>query len=118
MDHGYGGTKLIFYQVGINGFGRIGRIVSHPICPMSGATADDLFRCSETRTSLGCHPSIVVSHGICSLDTSDSIEHDDVHIVAVNDPFIEPKYAVSSLAKFSCIFLSGETGVVRHFGLF
>lgn len=26
-----------------------------------------------------------------------SVEHDDVAIVAVNDPFIEPHYAVSSL---------------------
>jgi len=42
-------------KVGINGFGRIGRIV---------------FR--------------------------NAIEHDDINIVAVNDPFIEPKYAVSS----------------------
>lgn len=41
-------------KVGINGFGRIGRIV---------------FR--------------------------NAVEHDDVQIVAVNDPFIEPKYAVS-----------------------
>ncbi|KAL2255791.1 hypothetical protein VTK26DRAFT_2708 [Humicola hyalothermophila] len=43
-------------KVGINGFGRIGRIV---------------FR--------------------------NSIEHDDVEIVAVNDPFIEPNYAVYML---------------------
>lgn len=42
-------------KVGINGFGRIGRIV---------------FR--------------------------NAYEHDDVEIVAVNDPFIEPQYAVSS----------------------
>lgn len=41
-------------KVGINGFGRIGRIV---------------FR--------------------------NAIEHPEVEIVAVNDPFIEPKYAVS-----------------------
>lgn len=41
-------------KVGINGFGRIGRIV---------------FR--------------------------NAIEHDEVEIVAVNDPFIEPTYAVS-----------------------
>ena len=41
-------------KVGINGFGRIGRIV---------------FR--------------------------NAVEHDDIDIVAVNDPFIEPKYAVS-----------------------
>lgn len=41
-------------KVGINGFGRIGRIV---------------FR--------------------------NAVEHPDVEIVAVNDPFIEPKYAVS-----------------------
>ncbi|KAB5528151.1 glyceraldehyde 3 phosphate dehydrogenase [Coniochaeta sp. 2T2.1] len=43
-------------KVGINGFGRIGRIV---------------FR--------------------------NAVEHDDVQIVAVNDPFIEPKYAVYML---------------------
>ncbi|KIW34352.1 glyceraldehyde-3-phosphate dehydrogenase, variant [Cladophialophora immunda] len=42
--------------VGINGFGRIGRIV---------------FR--------------------------NAVEHDDVHVVAVNDPFIEPKYAAYML---------------------
>lgn len=41
-------------KVGINGFGRIGRIV---------------FR--------------------------NAIEHDDIDIVAVNDPFIENEYAVS-----------------------
>jgi glyceraldehyde 3-phosphate dehydrogenase len=41
-------------KVGINGFGRIGRIV---------------FR--------------------------NAVEHDEVDVVAVNDPFIEPKYAVS-----------------------
>lgn len=41
-------------KVGINGFGRIGRIV---------------FR--------------------------NAVEHQDVEIVAVNDPFIETKYAVS-----------------------
>jgi glyceraldehyde 3-phosphate dehydrogenase len=45
-------------KVGINGFGRIGRIV---------------FR--------------------------NAIEHSDVEIVAVNDPFIEPKYAVSCPAS-------------------
>ena len=44
-------------KVGINGFGRIGRIV---------------FR--------------------------NAVEHSDVEIVAVNDPFIEPKYAVSLAA--------------------
>lgn len=42
-------------KVGINGFGRIGRIV---------------FR--------------------------NAVEHDDIDIVAVNDPFIEPHYAVST----------------------
>jgi glyceraldehyde 3-phosphate dehydrogenase len=41
-------------KVGINGFGRIGRIV---------------FR--------------------------NAIEHSDIDVVAVNDPFIEPHYAVS-----------------------
>jgi glyceraldehyde 3-phosphate dehydrogenase len=45
-------------KVGINGFGRIGRIV---------------FR--------------------------NAIEHDDIDIVAVNDPFIETSYAVSSTVK-------------------
>ena len=49
-------------KVGINGFGRIGRIV---------------YR--------------------------NAVEHDDVDVVAVNDPFIEPKYAVSA--------------IVRHLGL-
>lgn len=44
-------------KVGINGFGRIGRIV---------------FR--------------------------NAIEHNDVDVVAVNDPFIEPTYAVSRLS--------------------
>lgn len=48
-------------NVGINGFGRIGRIV---------------FR--------------------------NAVEHDDVHVVAVNDPFIEPHYAVSSVPHFPC----------------
>ncbi|KAL7272981.1 glycerol-3-phosphate dehydrogenase [Rhizina undulata] len=42
-------------KVGINGFGRIGRIVSLPV------------------------------------------EHDDIDVVAINDPFIEPKYAVYML---------------------
>jgi glyceraldehyde 3-phosphate dehydrogenase len=42
-------------QVGINGFGRIGRIV---------------FR--------------------------NAVEHDDIEVVAVNDPFIDVTYAVSS----------------------
>lgn len=44
-------------KVGINGFGRIGRIV---------------FR--------------------------NAVEHNEIDVVAVNDPFIEPKYAVGSLA--------------------
>lgn len=43
-------------KVGINGFGRIGRIV---------------FR--------------------------NAVEHPDIEVVAVNDPFIEPHYAVSPL---------------------
>lgn len=49
-------------KVGINGFGRIGRIV---------------FR--------------------------NAVEHPDVEIVAVNDPFIEPTYAVSdSIPVIAC----------------
>jgi glyceraldehyde 3-phosphate dehydrogenase len=47
---------ILIVQVGINGFGRIGRIV---------------FR--------------------------NAINRDDVEVVAVNDPFIEIEYAVSSL---------------------
>jgi hypothetical protein len=27
-------------------------------------------------------------------DRHNSVEHDNVHVVAVNDPFIEPEYAV------------------------
>jgi glyceraldehyde 3-phosphate dehydrogenase len=49
-------------KVGINGFGRIGRIV---------------FR--------------------NAFEPTYSLEHDDVEIVAINDPFIEPKYAVYML---------------------
>lgn len=45
-------------KVGINGFGRIGRIV---------------FR--------------------------NAVEHPEVEIVAVNDPFIEPQYAVSNTVQ-------------------
>ena len=48
-------------KVGINGFGRIGRIV---------------FR--------------------------NAIEHDDIDVVAVNDPFIDTHYAVSLLFNFFC----------------
>jgi len=54
-------------KVGINGFGRIGRIV---------------FR--------------------------NSIEHDDIEIVAVNDPFIEPKYAVSPRCQTRAEFSNGN----------
>lgn len=54
----YPTIKVKMVKVGINGFGRIGRIV---------------FR--------------------------NAIEHDDVEIVAVNDPFIEPTYAVSLLSS-------------------
>lgn len=50
-------------KVGINGFGRIGRIV---------------FR--------------------------NAIEHNDVDVVAVNDPFIEPTYAVS-IPHLPCLLL-------------
>lgn len=62
-------------KVGINGFGRIGRIV---------------FR--------------------------NAIEHNDVDIVAVNDPFIEPTYAVSRQADISTPFsaLSTPSSVCRH----
>jgi glyceraldehyde 3-phosphate dehydrogenase len=46
-------------KVGINGFGRIGRIV---------------YR--------------------------NALENDEVQVIAVNDPFIEPKYAVSATARY------------------
>jgi dihydrodipicolinate reductase len=61
-------------KVGINGFGRIGRIV---------------FR--------------------------NAVEHDDVEIVAVNDPFIDPKYAVScgpAIPRPTCIQPSRANGLV------
>lgn len=35
--------------------------------------------------------------------TTNSVEHDDVHVVAVNDPFIEPHYAVSRKRQLICI---------------
>jgi glyceraldehyde 3-phosphate dehydrogenase len=56
-------------KVGINGFGRIGRIV---------------FR--------------------------NAVEHDDINIVAVNDPFIEVHYAVSTSLP-AANFQSIETDV-------
>merc|ERR1712093_358774 len=56
-DHYFNLLEIIMpVSVGINGFGRIGRIV---------------YR--------------------------NAVEHDDVHVVAVNDPFIEPKYAAYML---------------------
>jgi glyceraldehyde 3-phosphate dehydrogenase len=55
-------------NVGINGFGRIGRIV---------------YR--------------------------NAVEHDGVHVVAVNDPFIEPKYAVGVIAYCSLL-----TAITEH----
>jgi glyceraldehyde 3-phosphate dehydrogenase len=65
-------------KVGINGFGRIGRIV---------------YR--------------------------NAVEHDDVHVVAVNDPFIEPKYAVSAVAHHLAgkMPLANEGGIVQAYML-
>lgn len=66
-------------KCGINGFGRIGRIV---------------FR--------------------------NAIEHPDCEIVAVNDPFIEPKYAVSSFSSTlslsidTCPSISSRSGVFLY----
>jgi len=54
-------------KVGINGFGRIGRIV---------------FR--------------------------NAVEHPDVEVVAVNDPFIEPKYAVSIVSNSTRPYLGAD----------
>ena len=59
-------------KVGINGFGRIGRIV---------------FR--------------------------NAIEHPEVEIVAVNDPFIETKYAVSSCPSLPLVALRWPPTRVR-----
>lgn len=66
-------------KVGINGFGRIGRIV---------------FR--------------------------NAVEHDDIDIVAVNDPFIETHYAVStplSQAHLADFFQSCELICVTIIGI-
>lgn len=60
-------------KVGINGFGRIGRIV---------------FR--------------------------NAIEHDDIDIVAVNDPFIETEYAVSFRYRSSRRYQGPELIYVLH----
>jgi len=59
-------------NIGINGFGRIGRIV---------------FR--NALVSLKSNDEML-------LIENDSVEHDDVHVVAVNDPFIPAEYAVRS----------------------
>ncbi len=64
--------------VGINGFGRIGRIVFRN----AYVPRDCFFRSSSCRATADI------------FDTS--VEHGAVKVVAVNDPFIEPHYAVSS----------------------
>jgi len=60
-------------KVGINGFGRIGRIVSNhsEALPPSESLQDQVFR--------------------------NAVEHGAVNVVAVNDPFIEPHYAAYML---------------------
>lgn len=63
-------------KVGINGFGRIGRIV---------------FR--------------------------NAIEHSEVQIVAVNDPFIEPHYAVSSPEDILAPVLCARANCARSAGV-
>jgi hypothetical protein len=84
-------------KVGINGFGRIGRIVSLPITSFEKppfSMTDMKFRSSAMRefpTSLTA-PRIPIEQ---DTDPYDSVEHGQVSVVAVNDPFIEPKYAVS-----------------------
>ncbi|KAL8834658.1 MAG: hypothetical protein Q9170_003660 [Blastenia crenularia] len=82
-------------KVGINGFGRIGRIVRLPAV-IEELIVTDIY--SGFPQCVGAPPfwsyhsqekakliKFVVS----------SVEHGDVKVVAVNDPFIEPKYAVS-----------------------
>ncbi len=85
-------------KVGINGFGRIGRLVNPHLLFTSEASmqvTDVGFRSSVMRklcTSL-------VRYGICSERCANclgSVEHGQVNVVAVNDPFIDPKYAVSN----------------------
>ena len=77
-------------KVGINGFGRIGRIVSRTECAQTPQT-NLSSRSSETRMSP------VPSSCSSPTDHLYSVLHDDVNVVAVNDPFIEPKYAVRIL---------------------
>jgi len=36
-----------------------------------------------------------------------AVEHEDVHVVAVNDPFIEPKYAVRAIENYGIIGRDG-----------
>lgn len=84
-------------QVGINGFGRIGRIVSRdsPCNAVNGSNR--LPRSSATREFC---PSDLIDKTLSTKKdnltstTFASLEHGEVDIVAVNDPFIEPKYAV------------------------
>ena len=41
---------------------------------------------------------VALSHVLLNTDKlHSSVEHNDVQVVAVNDPFIEPKYAVSTI---------------------
>jgi len=77
--------------VGINGFGRIGRIVSRLSLLKLLLAADTIPRSSAMREYPPNTPS--VSERL-PLTNPPSVEHDDVHVVAVNDPFIDPKYAV------------------------
>ena len=62
-------------KVGINGFGRIGRIV---------------FR--------------------------NAIEHEDIEVVAVNDPFIETKYAVSATSSTSAAVAASPIILLQNHG--
>ncbi len=85
-------------KVGINGFGRIGRLVNPHLLFTSRASirlTDVGFRSSAMRKLC---PSFVGS-GTCSKRCANclgSVEHGQVNVVAVNDPFIDPKYAVSN----------------------
>ena len=55
---------------------------------------------AESSSAMRMYPAIAFSEAQAGRATADifdtSVEHGDVKVVAVNDPFIEPHYAVSS----------------------
>jgi glyceraldehyde-3-phosphate dehydrogenase/erythrose-4-phosphate dehydrogenase len=84
-------------KVGINGFGRIGRLVSQDTfcrCGIRIRTTDMNFRSFATRTVFPVN--YLATPTVLLTNYHDSVEHGQVNVVAVNDPFIDPKYAVST----------------------